>query len=1699
MRSKGVRTTRGTNRAALALVAVLGAAALVAAACTPPAPDPNAAPTARVSATPTVGLAPLTVQFSSAASSDSDGSIAFYLWNFGDGSPTSTEANPTYTYTSTGAFIATLTVTDNRGATSSSTVTIDTTNGTDPGANRPPTAVLTPNSPTSGKAPLSVSFSSLGSGDVDGSIVSYNWNWGDGTTPGSTPNASHVFAAPGSYTVVLTVTDDDGATGTSSTVVTAAANQPPAASVTITPTERVVTNPISFSSAGSVDPDGTIVSYRWDFGDGSPLSTAANPTHTYSAVGTYNVSLRVVDDNGVADTRVVPISVLKINDVPVAAANASPTSGKAPLAVAFSSAGTVDIDGTIAAYSWDFGDGSPVSADANPTHTYAALGTYTATLTVTDDRGATDSADVTVNVAAPNVPATVVASVDPTYGKVPLPVQFSSAGTSDSDGTVVAYEWDFGDGSPVSTEENPSHVYATAGIFVATLTVTDSDGATSSTTVTLERVLNVFPTVVASGTPTSGKGPLTVAFSSDGTVDTDGTIAGYSWDFGDGSPVSTDANPTHTFAPSATPYTVTLTVTDDSGDSDQATVSIFSAPNVVPTAVANSDVAAGNAPLTVAFSSAGSVDPDGSIASYSWDFGDGSPVSTDANPTHTYTVDGSYSAVLTVTDDEGATNSAAVTITVAPNPAPVAVPAITSVTPVTAKVPATVAFNSDASSDDATIVAYEWDFGDGSPVSTDADPTHVYTAVGNYTASLTVTDNGGLTATATVDVTVIPNLVPVAQAAATPESGKEPLVVAFSSAGSTDPDGTVVGYSWDFGDGSPVSTDENPTHTYDPGSFTATLTVTDDDGNTDTATVAISVTANVAPVVVANASPTTGKAPLSVSFSSAGTVDNDGTITGYSWNFGDGSPVSTDENPTHTYTAQGVYTATLSVTDDNGDVGTGTVTFNVAAPNVPATVVASGTPTESRAPFTVNFSSAGSNDADGTIVSYLWDFGDGSPTSSDANPSHLYSTVGTYTATLTLTDSDGATSTGTVTIVSNPNFAPTAAATATPSVGRAPLTVAFDSSGSTDPDDSVASVSWDFGDGSPVSTEAAPTHVYTAIGTYTATLTVTDEYGATDDTTVTITANANQAPVAVAASDVTSGLAPLAVAFDGTGSTDPDDLGGANADPIVSYEWDFGDGSPAVSGATASHTYAAAGDYTATLTVTDGSGATGTDTVTVSVLETSVYVRSDGSDSALGTAAAPKATIAGALAAAAARGQDEVRVAGGSYAGFTVVAGIDVIGGYDQNFVAGGGDGATTVTVTGAAGSPGVVANGATVATTLSKLSIAGGGGANATGVLAQAGSVLTLDQVTVTSGTASGAGSSAYGVRAVGGSDVTITASSVSAGDGVAGGVGAAGSAAANAGNGNNASGTSTGGGVSGSPTNRNGGGGGAGGGGSFALTTSQRAGSAGSAGGGSPAAAGGSGGPASTSGVGGGGGGGGAGGAAGAAGAGATAGTFGDTFAGGSGSAGAAGGAGNGGGGGGGGGGFNAFSGARQGGGGGGGGLGALGGGGGAAGQAGGGSFAVYANASTVTVTDSTLATGSGGAGGDGGAGGAGGKGGNGGNGGNITNNPAGGGGGGGAGGGAGGSGGGGGLGGPAIGAYAKGGTLTVTNSTVTLGTAGAGGAGGAGGAAGSGGSGGALGTSNTAGRNGFAGNAGSTAAAGSTGTAGAAGTATETVQEP
>lgn len=358
-------------------------------------------------------------------------------------------------------------------------------------ANQPPTAVLNTDV-TTGKAPLTVSFNASGSSDPDedDSVFGYEWNFGDGSGIAFSNAVTHTYTTPGTYTVTLRVQDEalTYSDPVTQTITVEAANVAPTADFTFSPSTGEAPLTVSFDASGSSDSDGTITAYEWDFGD-SLTNNRPNPTvdHTFQNPGAYAITLRVQDSDGAYSTNVVKAIAVSepANQPPVASFTSSVTSGIAPLTVSFDASGSTDPDGTIAAYAWDFGDGT-TGTGVTASHTYSDPGAYVVRLRVQDTLGAyseTQSIAIDVNAESTggggttNNKPTVSFTADPVTGNAPMTVAFTSI-AADSDGTIEAYEWTFGDGTG-SIEANPSHQYTEPGAYLVKLRVQDNSGVYS--------------------------------------------------------------------------------------------------------------------------------------------------------------------------------------------------------------------------------------------------------------------------------------------------------------------------------------------------------------------------------------------------------------------------------------------------------------------------------------------------------------------------------------------------------------------------------------------------------------------------------------------------------------------------------------------------------------------------------------------------------------------------------------------------------------------------------------------------------------------------------------------------------------------------------------------------------------------------------------------------------------------------------------------------------------------------------------------------------------------------------------------------------------------------------------------------------------------------------------------------------------------
>ncbi|WP_284549728.1 PKD domain-containing protein [Aestuariimicrobium sp. T2.26MG-19.2B] len=619
---------------------------------------------------------------------------------------------------------------------------------------------------------LTATFDGSTSSDSDGTIASYSWNFGDGTSgTGVTP--THTYAAAGTYQVSLTVTDDRGATATATApVVVRAPNQLPVANFTVV---ADFLN-LSFDGSSSTDSDGTIQSYSWAFGDGT-VGTGATAQHTYAAAGQYQVSLTVTDDRGGSSVKTTTVTVAAPpNQAPNARFTAT-TDGKT---MSVDGTASNDPDGTVASYAWDFGDGT-TGTGAKTSHTYAAAGTYTVALTVTDNQGGTGTTSQAVVVSAFRVIASdsFGRSVTGGWGTADVGGDWVTSGgaaafTVDGTGHILLQpSWSRQANLPgvssTSTRSTVSfssdHAYD-GGVQAVTLIGRQAGSSVYSARARIEsggirlyllrdETSLTGSYVIPNYTYQAGD-VLNLSVEVTGTSPT--TIKGKVWVNGTPEPTAFNLTASDSTASMQVAGAVGVKAQSAAATNGNRVITVTSYSVVDPSS------ATVNQPPTAAFTSttdalkatldgSTSTDPDGNatIASYAWDFGD-TTTGTGITTSHTYTTAGTYQVKLTVTDNAGASNSITKAVTVTA-PA-VNQPPTAAFTSTTDALKATLDGSTSTDPDgNATIASYAWDFGD-TTTGTGITTSHTYTTAGTYQVKLTVTDNAGATDSITKAVTV---------------------------------------------------------------------------------------------------------------------------------------------------------------------------------------------------------------------------------------------------------------------------------------------------------------------------------------------------------------------------------------------------------------------------------------------------------------------------------------------------------------------------------------------------------------------------------------------------------------------------------------------------------------------------------------------------------------------------------------------------------------------------------------------------------------------------------------------------------------------------------------------------------------------------------------------------------------------------------
>jgi len=942
--------------------------------------------------------------------------IATWSWDFGDGNTQfTTNTSVTHAYNSAGNYPVSLIITDTNSCTPNAVIKYITVIA-------PPNASFTASPLFSCTAPLNVNFTNT---STSSGLTTYAWNFGNGNTS-TLQNPTNTYASPGSYAVSLIVSQ--GGCVDTVRVPNQIVIQNINVSFAATPSVVCTGQPITFTNT-SVPNAATA---NWNFGDGN-TSTTISPVYTYTAAGTYTVTLSATDANTCAGNST---GIVTVNQTPAVAFTADTmVACSTPFPVTFTNTST-----GATTYNWHFGDGN-TSASTNPSNIYTAPGTYTVTLTATNSSGTCKDSVVKNSYIIISPPVANFTAI-PDSGCAPLNVTFNSSSTSTID-PITTYSWTYGNGSSgVTGVPTTTNIYSTAGVFTSTLVVQTTHGCRDTFVCNNCIKTGVSPTanfIIANDTICYG---LIVTFS-----DSSQNATGWHYMFGDGA-TSNLANPTHVYGDTGT-FQVKLVVYNN-GCSDTSVIKKVVV--LPPKAVFTFTLSCTNY-FTVNFTS----QSEGADSLF-WDFGDGSmDSSNNINPVHVYSTRGPKVVTLIAYNYKtGCNNTATASFTIAQ---PIASYTLPSNKGCYVFTPTFTSTSQDAST-------YYWNFGDPATLADSSlinNPLYAYNLPGVYTVSLIITDVNGCKNTTTG---IIKSLGPIPHFYANILTGCRPLPVTFYDGSLSD--STLILWNWNFGDGSLAATNiDSIVHVYTtPGNYNVTMAVTDKNGCKDSVTInnfiqptfpypafTLDTFACRGDLLTFDASTTSAVGPT------------------YLWNFGDGTITSTT-NPiiTHSYTVDNLYTVTLKVTDVNGCDSIIIYKVRILKPT---------------AHFSWNVLNAGcgtlqvafQDSSQGFVNTYNWDFGNGA-NSNLQNPTYTYVQPGIYNASLIVTNAGGCKDTiKRDSIIVVPGSVGTFSFS--PNTGCSPLTVTFvGNSGN------AQQYYWDFYDGTTIYGNDSITHTYTGQGVF---------------------------------------------------------------------------------------------------------------------------------------------------------------------------------------------------------------------------------------------------------------------------------------------------------------------------------------------------------------------------------------------------------------------------------------------------------------------------------------------------------------------------------------------------------------------------------------------------------------------------------------
>ncbi|RYY66665.1 MAG: PKD domain-containing protein, partial [Chitinophagaceae bacterium] len=1028
----------------------------------------------------TTGCSPTVVTFQDQSTTPAGSSITNWEWDFGD-AQIATGPNPTHVFRGAGSYTITLSITNSAGC--KKLFSMPNYINVNPGV----TPRFAWSDPGVCRAPATVNFTNNSSGP---GTITYNWTFGDGgtTTDGS---PSHTFQTNGTYHVVLMATSSLGCSDSAtSDIVVGRVNTDLDVPAHICPRQ-----PVTFMNNSNPRP----IASQWTFSSGTRdtlpnavVSFPAPGTYTVHLVNTYATCVDSVDKTFTVST--VPQTSFTVSD-----------SGRCqpPLNVQFTNTSSLSTS-----YQWIFGDNAS-STDANPAHTYNALGAYSVTLIATDTSGCSDTLTRSnlINIRKP-----IISYVGlPEGGCIPDTVGMKA--NVQTFGTVTSWLWNFGDGSAPSNLDSTGHIYTNQGTYDIMLTITTSDGCTVTDTLREGVKVGTHPVPQFIGDPTTACADPGVSFTNQSTNATD-----YLWNFGDGT-TSTDVNPVHVFADTGR-FNIQLTAINNGCREELIKLRYIT---ILPSVSRFTWRADCSSQLRYTF-----IDRSISATGWTWDFGDGTTFNGQNPPAHTFPGYGSYTVKLTTTNGS-CTYTLSKTIQVIDRQ-----PSINGIDSIGCR-PFRAHLRAEGA-DLGIFRKYQWNFGDGTPVDTSgADLTHLYTRPGTFNVTLTAIDSFGCRYTIT-DTGLVRVNGPIAAFGAINPRGCRGMEVTFTDSSSTDGRNGIRQWVWEFGDSVRHSFLAPPfTHVFDStGDFDVKLVVTDSAGCSDSVIKRQLVRTSR---LKADFTALREYCPRSNLYF-PNLTQSDLPFTQL-WEFGDGG-TSTDYNAYHSYADTGYYSVTLMVEDFLGcrDTLHRDTFVHIKRPKadfIANNLVTYCTPFQAMFQNTSNF-----------YYMSEWSFGPGIGSSNQTHPYAYYTRPGTYPVKLVITAYGGCKDSTTQNMVVHDQA--DARLDYSPLNGCTPLNVDFSAFAPMN-----ARFVWDFGDGNVVDTTLnAIQHRYYDFGDFTPRIIMRELSG--------------QCTIALVGTRTISLLGTHAkfeldsMLFCDAGTIHPNSDSTTANNPITSYQWTFGDG-----------------------------------------------------------------------------------------------------------------------------------------------------------------------------------------------------------------------------------------------------------------------------------------------------------------------------------------------------------------------------------------------------------------------------------------------------------------------------------------------------------------------------------------------------------